>query len=206
MNRTSYSHFYLFLLALILDIGNGHAYSFDKQNYLLTLGRIDDFRVSRNTIGILSGDFDGDQITDIATYGGSQVKFGLYKNDSILYPSSILWSKHTIIRAAAEKINRDKITDLILVTKNPLRIEVFLGKRTGTHYLAWEKEITEPFEKILIADFNNDKKSDIILYGKNQVGATVFFGDGNGSFGLSTIVFPEYSFSYMNVTDIHNDN
>ncbi len=205
MNLTSHLPIYFFLIALILDVSHDHSLAFDKQNYLLTLGRITEFKTPTNTIGILTGDFNGDKITEIATYGGSQIRFGLYENDSILYPSSILWSKRKIISAVAAKINRDNITDIILITENPLTIEVFLGKRIGTHYLAWEKEIIEPFEKILIADFNNDKKSDIILYGKNQIGATILIGNGNGSFRIPMIVFPEYSFSYMNVIDIHDD-
>jgi hypothetical protein len=175
------------------------------QRYLTTFGTVSDLNAGRNARGMVMGDFNGDGFSDIATYGGTQMYIRYQTPDTSEWESGNLFIGKTILAAAAGWCNHDRFSDLVIVTDNPLAIEVYLGKSSHRFVQSWKHELTEPFEHILVADINSDGKADILLYGKKQLGVSVFLGRGDGSFRSPTTIFSEYSFSALSITNINDD-
>ena len=175
------------------------------QRYSTTFGLISELKTSKNSIGIMSADFNTDGIMDLATYGDKQVRFYFQSADGYSFQPATLFVKRPIISGRVAKLNRDSYADIILVVDNPASIYVYLGKPQGKYYLAFEKELNELFENMLVADINNDKKADLIFYGKHKLGASVCFGSGNGSFQPCTIILTDYSFNSFIVAPLHGN-
>ena len=175
------------------------------QRYSTTFGLISELKASKNSIGIMSADFNSDGIMDLATYGDTQVRFYFQSADGYSFQPATLFVKRPILSGQVAKLNRDSYTDIILVVDNPASIYVYLGKPEEKYYLAFERELNEPFENMLVADINNDKKADLIFYGKHKLGASVYLGNGNGSFQSGTIILPEYSFNSFIVSPLHGN-
>ena len=175
------------------------------QRYSTTFGLVSELNVPQNTIGLLTGDFNGDRMMDLATFGDLQFRLFIQSKDSLAFESITFSILRPIIAGAAAKVNKDNITDLIFVLENPLSVQVYLGKSNGKFYLKWEKELVEPFENISVADINSDRKNDIIVYGKKELGATVYLGNGNGTFQSNITILSEYSFSTILITGVHNN-
>ena len=55
------------------------------QRYVTTLGSVVELRVQPEATGIMKGDFNGDHLTDIATFGGDEVLLSFQE------PGTLLW-------------------------------------------------------------------------------------------------------------------
>jgi hypothetical protein len=175
------------------------------QKYLTTFGEVAQMNTIRHTQVLLHGDYNGDGLEDLAAVGSEQVSLWFQQPDSLQFRNSTFFVNKPILGAAAARCNGDRMTDIILITGDPLSVSVYLAKSGGRFSLAWQKVIPGPFEKMIVADVNNDKKDDILLFGKKELGITVLPGNGNGSFGQSIVLFPDYSFNDCLVTHLGED-
>jgi len=175
-----------------------------SQKYLTTFGYVSDLKVQKNSIGLIVGDFNGDGFQDIASFGGDQIRFFYQNPDSLSFSTNILFTKQPIVAAVSAKLNRDNITDIVIILDNPPTIASYVGKSNGVFYLFEEKQISNISENILISDIDGDKKNDLIIFGKRALGIEVYLGNGNGTFRDKIVLFPEYSFNEIITADLHN--
>lgn len=167
-----------------------------------TFGLIRELRSVRNPIGLLVGDFNGDNIQDLASYSKGHIFIHLQKKDTLDWQTVRHSFGNSFYAIGAAFCNSDTRTDLILLEDNPLRLKVYLLIADEQILLRWSKKLTTPFEQFKTADINNDGKTDILLYGKKNLGIHVFLGLGNGSFQEPTTLFPDFSFSEVYVDDL----
>lgn len=173
-----------------------------SQKYQTAFGRISEFNLGGNVLGLLSGDFNGDGQTDLAAYGSSEITF-LYYFDNFTSTQSLRLNDH-IEKAVSVDCNRDGISDIVVLTSNPQNVKVFLGKR-DTMLFTWGEEIPLAAENVIVTDINNDRKADILLYGKKMLGIKVLLGLGNGTFRSPRTLLEEYSFGDVIVYDLNSD-
>ncbi len=192
------------IISFIILIQVFSEFVLSSQKYLTTFGYVTDLRVQKYSIGLIVGDFNGDNIQDIASFGRDQIRFFYQNPDSLSFSSDILFTKQPIITAISAKLNRDNITDIVIVLGNPPTIASYIVKSKGAFYLFEEKRISYFPENILTSDIDGDKKTDIIMFGKRTLGIDVYLGNGNGTFRDKIVLFPEYSFNTMITTNLHN--
>lgn len=170
------------------------------QRTVTTFGAVTELKVNQSTSGIVTGDFNGDGLADIAGFGSYGVKLYFREPHALDYRTVPTGITKPIVMMEAARCNGDRMTDLVAVTGEPEALQVYLLKRNGKTFLSWEHRMEEPIEHLLLADINDDGKTDILLYGKKRLGVVAFLGLGNGTFRAPQIIFPEYSFSAMCVT------
>ncbi len=175
------------------------------QRYVTTLGSVVELRVQPGATGIMKGDFNGDYLTDIATFGGDEVRLNFQEPGTLLWHSTDLTVGKPVVAAAAGPCNGDRFTDLVLMTDNPPEILVYLARSSGKFVQVWKTELPALYGNVALADIDNDGKSDILLYGKRHLGVTVMRGRGNGTFRPATVLLPENSFGALSVEDINGD-
>ncbi len=175
------------------------------QRYLTTFGVVAEMKTLHNPYAILAGDFNGDGTTDLLTYSGRNIEIHLQSPDSLEWRSTSQQLNLPITRAAAGKCNKDRYTDLVVLTEEQSELQVYLAKPGGKFYLGWKQMLHQSFDNFIVADVNNDGKNDLLLFGKKEAGITVFLGNGNGTFRQGTVLFPEQSYSIVAVTDLNDD-
>ncbi len=173
------------------------------QRHLSAFGLVSELNAGRDARGLISGDFNGDGIADLATYGDSRVNLFFQSADSLAFQRTGLPTNKEILAAASARLNNDRYSDLVLISGDPPSIQVFLGKRRGRMVHVWERALSVPFERFIIADIDDDRHPDLVFFGKKQLGVTVYPGNGDGTFRAPVTLFPEYSFSALLVTSYH---
>ncbi len=175
------------------------------QQYLTTFGSVIEFKVPRSTTsGLITGDFEGEGLSDIAAYGDSEIRFFL-RDSTSAYRPGILVIERPIVCAVAARCNADRFSDIVVLTHDPPSIQVYLGKTGGNFQMAWERPIEEPAEHMIVADINGDRKQDILIYGKKSLGVRVFLGNGNGTFRSPSTILADYSLSDLSVRSLHEN-
>lgn len=175
------------------------------QRYLTTFGAVLELPTARNAHGLLSGDFNGDGLSDLASYGGTSLMLHYQPVPPREWQSVTLKVDHPIRFAAAARCNDDKLDDIVIATEHPGEIQVYLGRPRKGMFFSWRKVNAEPFNHLVVANINNDRKADILVCGEKQLGVQVFLGNGNGTFRSSETLFGEYSFSALAVDDMNDD-
>jgi hypothetical protein len=175
------------------------------QGYVTTFGLVSEFKTLHNARTLVSGDFNGDGITDLATSAGKKIQILLRESDSLEWHSFTVEAEYPVYEMASGNLSADNLSDIALLSDNQQDLQVYLAKSNGKFYLSWKKRLPSPFDQLLIADINSDGKMDILLYGKKQPGITVFAGRGGGTFTQGALLFPEISFSTVIVTDMNED-
>lgn len=175
-------------------------------NNLTTLGRVVELRATKDAIGIVSGDFNDDGRYDIATFGGRHLQISYQNIAAGSWRTTGLKLASNILRCSVGRLNRDHLSDVVVLTSDPPTLIVLLAKPREKLSIVWRKNISRGFDKVLLADLDNDHILDIILYGTREVGIMLYHGRGNGSFDAKGILLTDYSFSNVHVTDINGDS
>ncbi len=185
-----------------------HFMAYDRlsaQRYLTTFGPVQELTTNKAIHGLLSGDFNGDGLQDLAAYGGTSIVVYYQQLPPHSWQSVTLKVDRPIRTATVARCNDDRIDDIVIATDPPGSIEVLLGRPRKGLVVAWKKDVPEPFSSLAVANVNNDRKADILLWGEKQLGVQVFLGNGNGTFRVSPVLFGEYSISALAVDDMNDD-
>jgi hypothetical protein len=165
--------------------------------------------------GVVTGDWNGDGIPDLAIIDGSSVYVLTGNGDGTFTQSAILTnppnagSENYFTSITTADFNGDGIPDIAvaqnLVSGNPSAavdgvVAIYLGKGDGTFTQVSTSPTTgmTPFA-IVAADFNRDGIPDLAI--PNQDGTlTVLIGSGAGTF--TSVANPEYSSANYANTDV----
>lgn len=193
----------LFFSMLVLNIIDWSVTYAQKQ--YSTFSTIDELNIGSSCQNIVTGDFNGDGLWDIATYRSKYLTV-LYATDdtSTWKLQDYRFDKKILVSVAAD-VNNDGQSDLTMLTSDPLTLKVFLGTQKDTLVLKWKFTVEGDSFNLDIKDINNDGKNDILLFGKQITGIMTFLGKGNGTFKNPQYLIPEYSLSNIFINDINND-
>jgi VCBS repeat protein len=190
------------LLALLLCLGSSKA---PAQRYLTTLGIVADLPAGPGARAIITGDFNGDGLTDLATIGERQISLHYQEAGSAGWHPGTLTVGKRIVAACSGRCNRDRLSDILLVTDDPPELLVYFAKAGERFVLAWRSKIPALYGNVLLADVDNDGRGDAVLFGKRQLGISVMGGRGDGSFRPGSTLLPESSFGALTVEDVNGD-
>lgn len=175
------------------------------QRFLTTFGRVAELHAGRDARGIFEGDFNGDGLPDLATFGGTQIAVNYHVPGSSSWRAIPLHFQSTIVQAVAARCNADRYDDIIVLTDHPPQLKVLLGKSHERFYPIWTMEIHGSFGSLGAADVNSDGYTDLTLSGKKELGVAVFLGRGDGTYSSDTTLLPEYPVSALSIVDMNND-
>jgi FG-GAP-like repeat/FG-GAP repeat len=167
--------------------------------------------------GIVTGDFNGDGITDVAVAnlpectGGEvcEVSVSVFLGNGANWfpPAKVshagIFGAYTPVGMgmATGDVNGDGKLDIVLKGGDTQTLSVLLGNGDGTFKAPKTSDVLDGSLEVQLADVNNDKKLDVML----QSG--VLLGNGDGSFGAA-IPYPDYGFrgiSKVAVADLNGD-
>src|SRR5258706_16330961 len=104
----------LFLLSLAIPFCGGHSTAL-AQRYLTTLGIVADLPAGSGAHAIITGDYNGDGLTDIAVLGERQVSFQYQQDGAAGWKEGTLTVGKPIVAGASGRCNRDRLADLGLL-------------------------------------------------------------------------------------------
>ncbi|HLX12313.1 MAG TPA: VCBS repeat-containing protein, partial [Bacteroidota bacterium] len=125
--------------------------------------------------------------------------------DSLSFKTRQVPLGNNIRYAVAAALNGDKYSDVIVLTDNPIEVQVFVAKPNGTFSKHWSWPLESADEKLVVGDINADGKPDLIFYTKKAPGLTVFLGKGGGLFERPKVIFEDISFSRLELIDLNGD-
>ena len=144
-----------------------------SQNTLTTFGYLAEFRTVRNAVGMVTGDFNGDGVIDLATYGGTKISIHLQEADSLSWRTFTFQSDRSLRTVLAARCNEDQLTDLITLTDEPTELRVFIAKPKDKFTVRWSMPMSWQADRYMTADIDNDGKIDLLMFGKKTLGVTV---------------------------------
>jgi len=138
-------------------------------------------------VDLVSGDFNGDNKTDIVVNGKESKKLMILKgkedgtfNDAV----TMLNNSYSASSLAKGDFNNDNKLDLVLSSDK--NIYVAFGKGDGTISITKSVyNIDTVVSCIKVYDFNNDKKSDLLLVNSVEDSVSILNGKGDGTFNVS---------------------
>jgi len=156
--------------------------------------------------GISNGDFNNDQVTDLALsiaedslvwllFGNGDGTFG--DVDSIQVPSKC----RTIV---VTDVNNDQEKDIVVPTEN-MRIYIFRGNGNGTFADAMEYASGGSARSIDAFDMNNDNWVDLLVGKGNASNLSLLLNDGTGEFPNIKSVHTYRPPWYVRACDLNGD-
>jgi hypothetical protein len=170
-----------------------------------TFGITTELKSVRRARGLLAGDFNGDGITDIATFSDQQVSVYYQEKEIGAFKNSFASLSSGIISAAIGDFNNDKYSDIVTLSDHSPELHVYLAKPGGLFSSRWTTTLPGKYDRIVLGDINNDGKLDIILYTRKEPGLEVYLGTGGGSFKKPQLLFPDIAFSTVKIVDMNDD-
>lgn len=165
---------------------------------------IQELQLRRGTQNLLTGDFNGDGVSDIAAYSSKSISVITAVEDSARWDIKHYRMSLEISHITVSDFNKDGITDFAYIGKQTNELRIYLSQPDTILY-RWKYNLSEEYDTIQTADINNDGKMDILLYGKQVLGITVFMGKGDGTFKYPQTILSDYSFSCISVSDFNHD-
>ncbi|MDI6802713.1 MAG: VCBS repeat-containing protein [Bacteroidota bacterium] len=177
-----------------------------SQRHPSTFSTVIGLNVSRGNEYLLKGDFNGDGVTDIASYGSKFISISFAINDSTEWDTKSFLTDFKIMSAVTADFNKDGHDDIAALSADKRLLKIYLSRKPDSLVYKWKTEFAQSYDFIKTADINYDGKADILLYGKNVLGLTVLLGRGDGTFRPPQVILSDYSFSSVGVHDFNGDD
>ncbi len=155
------------------------------------------FDIARNSDeqDIVSADFNGDGILDIAVVSKGSSSFGGGPGLVSILPGDENGGFMDLINIetpigisgmAVDDLNGDNVLDIALTNSNDDNVSILIGKGNGTFSEPTSFEVGDSPQAIAIDDFNGDGNSDLAVMNRSSDNVSVLIGDGNGEFSSPT--------------------
>ncbi len=177
-----------------------------SQRNISAFSTVNGLNVSRGNEYLVRGDFNGDSVTDIASYGSKFISISYSINDSTEWDTKSFLTDFKILSIVTADFNKDERDDFAALSADKRLIKIYLSRQPDTLVYKWKAELKQSYDFIKTSDINYDGNGDILLYGKNVLGLTVLLGRGDGTFKPPQNILSDYSFSSVSVTDFNGDD
>lgn len=175
-----------------------------------TLARRTEYEILGRRTGVLAGDYDGDQVLDLAVLNvqvpgpedGGRIAILKGAGDGTFSPPTFVEGLPNDLRGfAQEDIDGNGSLDFVVATGNRGQLVTMLGDGQGGFQQGAVIEQGFP-ESVTLVDVNGDQRLDIVSVGG---AVNVFLGAANGTFGapLTTEVGPTQA--YVATADLNGN-
>lgn len=171
--------------------------------YFSTISEIPLYRGNQT---LLIGDFNGDGLEDIGSYGNGIISIIYNMGDLNNFSVKYFETESKNFKAVVGDINSDNIDDIVYLDSEIKFLRSYLGSANDTLISKWKFKVDDIYTKIKLEDINNDNKKDIILYGKKNLGLTILPGKGDGTFKYPITILDDYFFSEIQICNCSEDN
>ncbi|HEX9137013.1 MAG TPA: FG-GAP-like repeat-containing protein, partial [Nitrospirota bacterium] len=132
---------------------------------------------------VLTADFNGDGISDLAISGvhARQVAVMLGRGDGGFLPALYSSISSGLNSWVSGDLNRDGKGDLVLVQDNGT-VSILLGKNDGTFQTGGVNPVGSDPRRAVVADFNGDGRADLAVASFGSRDVSILLGNGDGSF------------------------
>jgi len=153
---------------------------------------------------IVSGDFNGDGIPDIASEGSSGIWLFTGAGKGLLNPGVLIpVSIPGLSGLAAADVNGDGKLDLVADTGTGFG--VFLGNGDGTFQPEIDTAVPFDLNGFAVGDLNGDGLPDVITVSSQEAFGLVYVGNGNGTFAAGKKVNLGAESASVAIGDVNGD-
>src|ERR1041384_2317341 len=164
---TGLPHGRLFLFAALSVLAVSVAH---PQRHLKTLGAVSEIPAGAGSRSLMTGDFNGDGLTGVAAAGDNGITVLYQRPESLRWDQTTLSVNKPILASAAGRCNRDRMTDIAVITDDPPQLRVYLARPGEKFVSAWTTALSALFSNLLVADLDNDGRPDIVLRSEERRG------------------------------------
>ena len=179
MSRPSSCCLFLALLCTVLS-QNAHAGQFLENNF---------YPGGAGTIGIATGDFNGDGKVDVVLANSTDHSVGvlLGNGDGSFQLPMDFPGGNSLDYVAVGDFNKDGHLDVVTVNESKNQVSILLGNGDGTLQTAVPYQTGGSPNWLSVADVNNDGNLDLVTANRElrvgQGSVSVLLGNGDGTFG-----------------------
>jgi hypothetical protein len=158
---------------VIVALGNGDGTFQPGTFYPVQLEYSGDF--------IVSGDFNGDGIPDVATEGPSGIWLLTGQGNGLLNNAVLITvNSGTGAGLVAVDVNGDGNLDFVVATATGFA--VFLGNGNGTFQREIDTAVPDGVSGFAVGELNGDGIPDVVTVSASETYGLIYFGKGNGTF------------------------
>lgn len=155
--------------------------------------------------GVTLGDFDGNQLLDIAIIDETQAR--IYRFDTVAGQfvfDNMLGVGGTPVDIATADVNNDNILDLIVVDDFADEMGIYLGQGDRTFALSNTYAIGNHPNYLTLADFDNDGFIDVaVSVDANVIG--IFLNNGDGTYAAGSNVAVSSNMGFITAGDLNGN-
>jgi uncharacterized protein (TIGR03437 family) len=159
-----------------------------------------------NPFNILAGDYNGDDLDDLAVFGSNKNVVLLGDGTGKFGATGILTMPLTLTQAVSGDFNGDAISDLagINILGGDAQVGLMLGDGVGNFSKSVALATDQPRHSIA-GDFNSDGELDLVVTSATAKSITLYPGDGKGQFGQAIVTRVEKNPSFLAGGDFNGD-
>ncbi len=166
------------------------------------------YPVGPYVVGLVTGDFNGDSVLDIAVTYQNGVAILLNKGDGTFNPQVTYTAGMQPSGLSAFDVNHDNILDLVVTDGASSSVYVLTGNGNGTFNAAVPySTASSGGNSITVADFDGDGNPDLAVASGYTSGGniSILLGNGNGTFHAGPITAVSGSSTFISAGDFNGD-
>src|ERR1041384_4974278 len=182
---TGLPHGRLFLFAALSVLAVSVAH---PQRHLKTLGAVSEIPAGAGSRSLMTGDFNGDGLTDVAAAGDNGITVLYQRPESLRWDQTTLSVNKPILASAAGRCNRDRMPDIVLYGTKQLGIVVMRGRADGSFQPGVTLLPESSIGALSVEDVNGDGISDIVAEDWVSDQLMIFTGFGHLNFSDPVVI------------------